>query len=230
MRKVNYPVWAKYIYSLIKDDVPADAAGLELAAGTCRITNHLSSYFPKLLATDISKNMLASGESDLFPKVCCDMALLPFKTKFDFIYSTFDSVNYLTSRKKLLKMFAEVSNLLTDTGLFTFDASLERNSILYSEDPERKGSFKGIKYTQKSEYDSKSKIHKNSFLIKSKTGEIYSEIHRQKIFPFETYFELLEHAGLYVKNCYDAFSYKEGSPESERVQFITKKIKRNVNL
>jgi hypothetical protein len=60
--------------------------------------------------------------------------------------------------------------------------------------------------------------------MKRKSGEVYTEVHRQKIFTFETYFELLELAGLTVKNCYDAFSFEEGNADSERVQFITKKF------
>jgi SAM-dependent methyltransferase len=230
MRKVNYSLWAKYIYTLVNEDITRNSTALELGAGNCSLTNHLCSFFPKLFATDISKNMLLSDESALVSKVCCDMAMLPFKTKFDLIYCTFDSVNYLTSRQKLLDMFKQVSNLLADKGIFTFDASLEKNSLLYAKEPERWGTYKGIKFKQKSEYDIKTKIHKNSFLIKLRTGEIFSEVHNQKIFSFETYFELLERAGLSVRECYEAFSYKEGSPESERVQFITKKIKRNVNI
>ena len=230
MRNVNYSGWAKYIFTLVEKDTTRNSTGLELGAGNCRLANHLGAFYPKLVATDISKNMLASDECALFPKVCCDMAILPFKTKFDFIYCTFDSVNYLTSRKKLLEMFKEVANLLTNEGIFTFDVSLEKNSLRYSKEPERQGTYKGVKFRQKNEYDIKTKIHKNIFLIKLNSGECFSEIHHQKIYSFETYFELLEKAGLFVRNCYDAFSYKEGSPESERVQFITKKIKRNVNL
>jgi SAM-dependent methyltransferase len=230
MRKVNYSVWAKYIYSLVNEGMPKSSTALELGAGNCSLANYFCLYFPKLLVTDISPNMLMSNRSELFPKVCCDMAALPFKTKFDIIYSTFDSVNYLTSRKKLLDMFKQVNNLLTDKGVFTFDASLENNSLLHAKEPERKGSYKGTKFKQKSEYDTVTKIHKNTFMIKLETGEIFSEVHKQKIFPFETYFELLELAGMMVKHCYVAFTYKDGNGESERVQFITKRIRKNVDL
>jgi SAM-dependent methyltransferase len=224
MSKVNYSFWAGYIYSLVKEDAARNSPVLELGAGNCNLSNHFHFYFPNLLATDISKNMLLSDDSALTSKVCCDMTMLPFKSKFDIIYCCFDSVNYLTSRKKLSAMFKQVSGLLSDKGIFTFDASLEKNSLLCAKVPERKGSYKGIKFTQKSEYDIKTKIHKNTFLIRLKPGEIFSEVHNQKIYSFETYFELLELSGLWVKNCYETFSYKEGSASSQRVQFITKKV------
>jgi SAM-dependent methyltransferase len=230
MRKVNYSVWAKYIHSLVKENTTKNSTALELGAGNCSFADKFYCFFPNLIVTDISKNMLLSGGSKLYPRVCCDMANLPFKTKFDVIYCTFDSVNYLISRKKLLNMFKQAAMLLSDSGILTFDASLEKNSLLYANEPERSGVYKGIKFKQKTEYNIKTKIHKNTFLIKLKSGEMFSEIHNQRIFPFETFFELLDRAGLFVRNCYEAFSYKEGGPESERVQFIIKKIKKDVNF
>jgi len=230
MHKVNYPLWTKYIYSLIKKVADKRSAVLELGAGNCTLANNLSAFFPKLIATDISRNMLLASEKNYVSRVCCDMALLPFKNMFDIVYSTFDSVNYLTSRKRLLNMFKQVSSVLSDDGIFTFDASLEKNSLRFAKEPERSGIYKEIEFRQRNEYDTKTRIHKNIFFIKLNTGEVFKEVHRQKIYPFETYFDLLETAGLTVNNCYDAFSYKEGGPESNRVQFITKKIRRNVNL
>ncbi|MGA7721820.1 MAG: class I SAM-dependent methyltransferase [Ignavibacteriaceae bacterium] len=225
MRSVNYSLWAKYIYSLVKDDIAGSSSVLELGAGNCNFTNKLCSYFPNILATDISRNMLISGDGALLPRVCCDMKMLPFKSQFDLIYSCFDSVNYISSRKNLLSMFKQISKLLPDSGIFTFDASLEKNSLAYAKKPERSGTYKGIKFSQKSEYNLNTKIHKNTFILKLKSGEYFSEVHNQKIFSFETYFNLLELAGLRVRNCYEAFSFKQGSASSERVQFIIKKVK-----
>ena len=157
------------------------------------------------------------------------MTNIPFKIKFDLIYSTFDSVNYLTSRKKLLDLFKQVSELLSPDGVFTFDASLEKNSMTHIKEPLRKGIFNGIHFEQTSEYNKISRVHKNVFMIKDNDG-IHTEVHRQKIFPFETYFELMDLAGLYVKRCYNSFSYDEGNADSERVQFILKKVKSNAKL
>jgi len=47
------------------------------------------------------------------------------------------------------------------------------------------------------------------------------------IYPFETYFELIPKAGLYVVCCYKAFSFVKGNSSSERLQFIVKKAQRN---
>jgi len=226
MRKVDYSTWAKYLFTLVREGCTEDSKALELGAGNCKLADHLSGCFPDLIATDISRYMLFSNKNKFYPKVCCDMSALPFKSKFEIIYCTFDSVNYLTSKKKLFKLFKEAANCLSGSGVFTFDASLEKNSFIYTKVPERNGIYKGIKFRQVSVYNPATRIHKNTFTIKLRTGEVFSEVHKQKIYPFETYFELLEKAGLAVSNCYKAFSYKDGSGDSERVQFITRRIKK----
>ncbi len=224
MKKVDYKVWSEYIASLVSRYVGSNARTLELAAGNCTFASYFMSYYPHLIATDISKSMLSAETKPRVVKVCCNMTNLPFKNKFDLVYSTFDSINYLTTRNKMLNTFKEVSSLLSDKGVFTFDASLEKNSVKHAKVPIRTGSYKGIKFKQQSQYDATSRIHKNIFMIKL-DGKIHTEIHRQKIYPFEVYFELLELAGLYVVQCYDSFSYDEGSADSERIQIIARKRK-----
>ncbi len=224
MRKVSYRTWAHYLDSLVDGYLRPNAKILELAAGNCKLANYFMQFYPNIIATDISKNMLASDKKDIVPKVCCNMTDLPFKSKFDLVYSTFDSINYLKNSKLLLKMFREVASVLNDNGIFTFDASMEKNSLVHTRIPERKGIYKGIRFLQKSRYNSKTRVHTNAFNLKFPDGEVYSEIHHQKIYTFETYFDLLEKAGLYVVKCYDSFSFRDGNTNSERVQFLTKKM------
>ncbi len=225
MRKVQYEIWAKYIYTLVENYVKKNSNVLELAAGNCNFAKHFKRYYPNLIATDISINMLTSVWNASVPKVCCEMTKLPFKEKFSLIYSSFDSVNYLTSRKKLLDLFKQIYELLEDKGIFTFDVSLEKNSLIHSQVADRQGNYKGITFKQRSEYNKATRIHKNIFLIKLENNKVYKEIHKQKIYPFETYFELIELAGLSVMECFKAFTYKKGRPDSERVQFILRKVK-----
>ncbi|MFZ1281126.1 MAG: hypothetical protein WAR59_09830, partial [Ignavibacteriaceae bacterium] len=69
----------------------------------------------------------------------------------------------------------------------------------------------------------KTKIHKNVFTITYPNGKEYSETHTQKIYSFDTFFELAEKSGLYIVNCYKAFSFTKGKATSDRVQFIMKR-------
>lgn len=221
MDEVNYKRWAKYIYILAKDKIHPDSDILELASGNCRLSENLLHKNKKIICTDISKQMLM--KSPYKRKIVCDMTSLPFNQKFDLIFSTFDSVNYLLSKNKLLMLFKEVHRLLKEDGLFTFDVSLEKNSYIHQKDSKKSGRTKNYKYYRKSVYDPSTGIHSNYFKILDDVGNIYSEVHKQKIFKFNEYFELLDKAGFYVVNCFKTFTSKDANENSNRVQFIVKR-------
>ena len=126
--------------------------------------------------------MLQQGNEINLRKVCCDMTSLPFNGKFDFIFSTFDSVNYLLSKSKLLSLFTEVKSVLSENGIFTFDVSLENNSLEFKRNQKTKGFVKGYSFKRTSKYNPKSRIHKNTFEITNRFGEVIQEEHRQKIY------------------------------------------------
>jgi SAM-dependent methyltransferase len=219
MRTIKYDQWANYLYKIVRSYVGKNSSVLELGAGNGKLANHLSNHFPCIIISDISFSMICQAKPGQFKKVCCDMTAIPFKNHFDLIYATFDSINYLTSKKKLLLMFKEIKRILRDGGIFTFDISLEPNSLKHVKEPFRKGRYNGIEYVQKSFYNPKSRIHKNIFRMEF-NNEIFTEIHKQKIYPFAEYFRLIEKAGLYVIECFEAFSFRDGNAGSERVQFI----------
>ncbi|MDP2364696.1 MAG: hypothetical protein Q8M94_13125, partial [Ignavibacteria bacterium] len=88
-----------------------------------------------------------------------------------------------------------------------------------------KGRSKGFTFQRKSIYLSKSKIHKNIFTITYPNGDVFTETHKQKIFAYNTFFDLADKSGLYVVNCYKAFSIQKGRETSDRVQLIMKRKK-----
>jgi ubiquinone/menaquinone biosynthesis C-methylase UbiE len=221
MDEVNYKRWAKYIYCIAKDKINPASDILELASGTCQLTSNLLHKNKRIICTDLSKQMLLQS---IYPnKVVCDMVSLPFKNQFDLIFSTFDSINYLLSQKKIYSMFCEVNRCLRKDGIFTFDASLEKNSYIHQKDSKKNGSTKDFSYKRKSIFDPETRIHKNIFEITNKSGRVFTEVHKQKIYDFNTYFELLDKAGFYVVHCYKAFTLKDGNADTDRVQFIVKR-------
>jgi SAM-dependent methyltransferase len=223
MKSIDYEKWADYIYILSKDIQRTNLSALEIACGTGTIAKHLSKRFKNIVVCDHSAAMLGQIDNSKLIRVCCDMMELPFKNKFDFIYSTFDSVNYLLSKEKILKMFNAVSDSLADDGLFAFDVSMEKNSVRYQRYLNRKGKFQKISYSQKSFYNDKSRIHYNAFEITLPDGTKVEEMHKQKIYAFEDYFRFIEATDFYVHKCYEAFSYKDADENTERIQFILKK-------
>jgi len=223
MNKVNYDAWAEYLYDIIKDSIPTDSNVLELAGGSGSISFYLQKYFHEYILTDKSWYMLNKASEYSLSLVCCDMQYLPFKKKFGLILSTFDSVNYLLTKKSLQNMFSSVQKILDENGIFTFDASLFMNSIALAEEKVTTNKYKNIHYKQISHYDTESRIHSNVFIINLPGQNEIVEIHRQRIWDFEEYFDIMDKCGLYVVDCFENFTMKKGKPTSKRVQFIVRK-------
>lgn len=223
MRSIDYKQWSSYITDISKEINKDKISVLELASGTGEVASFLKNKFGVFTSSDLSLNMLKQFQSDKCDRVCCNFLNLPFKNKFDFIFTTFDSINYLTKKSMLLSLLKEVNSILRVDGIFTFDASLENNSLRYFKHLNRKGKHDGIKYKQTSKYDKKDRIHYNYFEITLADGRKVEEIHKQKIYYFEEYFDIIEKSEFYVYRCYEAFTFENAKPESERAQFILKK-------
>lgn len=230
MRFINYEMWVVYLLKISKEIKKKNLTALELACGNGKIAEKISKKFSFYVASDLSKFMLNEINPKIKNKVCCSFTAIPFKKKFDFIFSTFDSINYLTTKEKFIKMLSEVESILSEDGIFTFDASMENNSLKFQKYLNRKGEFEGIRFKQISKYNSKLRIHQNKFIFKLADGKEIEEIHNQKIYRFEDYFEMISQSNLYVANCYEAFSFENANSETERIQFVLKKRKNNVNI
>ncbi len=225
MKDVDYNIWSEYIKKIADIHLKGIERVLELASGNCSIGKILSSKFRTFIASDISFSMLKSSDSPDVTKICCDMTSLPFKTKFDFIFSAFDSINYISNRKKLFKFFIDINNLLNDGCIFTFDASMESNSLNYTVPKNTSYRFNDYSFRKVSRYKKLKKTHYNLFVIDHISGTEYKELHKQKIYNFETYFKLAEKAGLKMQAYYNYFTFEQAGPESERVQFVMRKTK-----
>ena len=86
MRRIKYDKWADYLYEIVRKDCRKKSEVLELAAGDCTFALYFRKYFPSIIVSDLSRWMLKSKYVRL-NKVCCNMLYLPFKSKFDLIYS-----------------------------------------------------------------------------------------------------------------------------------------------
>jgi len=231
MRDVNYKKWSKYLLDVISEHLDKkNPSVLELGAGNCKIAGYISKKYHNITVSDLSLPMLQQSKKVFINKICCDMTSLPFNKKFDLIYSTFDSVNYILSKRKLLTLFLEVKKVLSVSGIFTFDVSLEKNSLDFEGYYTTEGEINGHSFTRKSKYNSSSRIHKNVFSITDEYCNVKKEIHKQKIYKFETYFDVIAKAGMYVVECLDAFTFNNGNQNSERVQFVIKSNNTNAKF
>ena len=224
MQKLDYESWSNYILLIAEDNLSTDSKILELGSGNCKMANIIVGKYQNYIATDISISMLRASNVNGFSKICCDMSLLPFKIKFDFIFSAFDSINYILKKKSLFNLFKEVKQLLRDDGIFTFDVSLEENSVNFIISKTIEGQYNGNSYRMVSKYNKRTRIHSNNFYIWNKAGEKFKEMHKEKIYNIDTYFELSEKAGLQTVECYDCFDFSDVNSKSKRAQFVMRKM------
>ncbi len=227
MSKIDYKLWAKYINILSKNIVKKNFYLLELSGGTGKLASILYNKSKKYVLCDLSKEMLIQSKTTIIPRVCCSNLSLPFKRKFNLIIMTFDSINYFLTKKQLLQFFSQIFNILENDGIFLFDASMLQNSINSLKKLNRNGIIDKISYIQKSNFNIKTKIHTNKFLIRN-GNKYFKEIHKQKIYSLTDFLDILDHSGLYASHCYEAFSFQKASENSERVQFVVRK--KNVNF
>ena len=224
MKNVDYFNWSNYILEIAEDKFNHEANVLELAAGNCKMADLISRKYNNYICSDISSSMLKVYSQNGLKKVCCDMSWLPFKRKFDFIFSAFDSINYILKKKNLIKLFNEVHSVLSDTGIFTFDVSLEKNSLKFVEGKTSEDFYNGFLFIRKSQYKERNRIHYNNFIITHNSGFEVKEMHQQKIYDLDIFFKLSEDAGFYTEHCYSCFTFKDINPESERAQFVMRKV------
>lgn len=220
MRKIDYGAWANYISDLAEFSSLNVKLALEIAGGNGALANKLNGKFQNIILTDLSLAMLKKNNNEKLSKVCCDMRSLPFSKKFDFIYSAFDSVNYLMTKEELRKFFLEVKKILAADGVFTFDVGLEKNSLKHLRFLNRSGEVNGIKFQQISKFDKRKKIHLNRFLFDFPDGRKIEEVHRQRIYSLTEIFEVLDGAGFFVAECFEAFTFKDVNSKTERAQFL----------
>ncbi|QQS38010.1 MAG: class I SAM-dependent methyltransferase [Ignavibacteriales bacterium] len=230
MRTVNYKAWAKYIFAISKNHLSRNPKVLELASGEGKLANFLRVYYPDIIVSDLSFEMVKRIKGFEGYKVCLNMTSLPFKQKFDLIICAFDSINYLTSRIKIQQFFKSVKMLMNQNSIFTFDASLLNNSLKSNKSVTLKNRVNGIEYSQSSSFNTKTRIHKNEFIIQDGDNRIIKETHNQKIYDFDFYFTAAEKSGLYVSECFKAFTFEEAKAVNERVQFILRKNRQNADI
>lgn len=225
MKNIDYSLWAKYIIDITKKyNIPVNFV-LEVGGGNGKLAKVLSRKFPDYILSDKSISLLNNCTSKM-KRICCDMNALPFKeNQFDFVLAAFDTVNYLTSQKGFVQLLSGISSITNHGGIFTFDVSLEKNSIPHINGKMKKYKYEDQKIEHLSVYDLKKRVHRNEFTFYRKDNVVEKEIHKQKIFPFDFYLKEIEKSDFYIVDCLEAFGFRKGKSESKRVQFILKKVR-----
>ncbi len=230
MFHVDYKKWAHYIHQIIREWQPQCNSILDISCGTGSFLLSLKSKGIERVGFDLSFDMVKIANQKIktgaqhISFYQGDMIFFHLKKKFNVVVCLYDSINYLPDFSIWRKLFDSVSNILSEKGLFVFDICTEKNSVKYFNNYSEKHGGIDYEYLRESSYDRKKHIHENKFAInfKKELNE-YVETHRQKIFYLKEIIKFFQLTNFQLLGYFDDFSFKKGSEESLRVNFVLQK-------
>ena len=179
----DYNKISSFIDKTIKKFKPDSELVCDLGCGTGIIACNLSKLGYDMIGIDISDDMLAkarvnaaNSNVDNLLLLCQDICDFELYGTVDVIYSTLDTINYITDKNELKRLFKLVKNYLNYNGLFIFDINTDYK-------------FRSILGNNNFIYDNDDLFCSWSSEYSDKTGFCYHAL---------TYFEALED-GKYVK-------------------------------
>jgi len=232
MEDVDYKKWADYIEEIFKNNSLKPELVLDLGCGTGSFTIEMARRGYNMIGLDISTDMLScasekarnEGLEILFLNQ--DMSCFELYGTVDTIVSLMDSINYITDKRDLRRLFKLVVNYLNPGGLFIFDINsrykFERildNNVFYSVDDE-------VTYIWQNKYNRKNKICEFdlTFFIKNgKAYQRYDELHYERSYSIDELKEIISASGLKLKGIYNCLTFRPPSEKSERIFFVCRK-------
>jgi SAM-dependent methyltransferase len=229
---VNYSKWADYIESIIKRKNGKPSLILDLGCGTGNFCIEMSKRGYDMIGLDISVDMLAcakskaenEGQNILFLNQ--DMTDFELYGTVDVIVCLMDSMNYITDKSSIKRLFKLVMNYLNPEGLFVFDINsyykLEQvlgSNVFYDISNE-------ITYIWQNKFDTKKKISTfdlTFFINDNGMYRRYDEVHSERAYTLSEMQELIGLQGLELLDIYDELNFKKPREKSERIFFVCKK-------
>lgn len=227
MDSVPYDYWFDYIeflWQYHRKNTPQDI--LELACGTGNMMKRFMERGYSIDGIDKSSAMLAEAEKKLAEGefsgelYCQDMRKLSLTHNYDFIYSVFDSMNYILSPDDLELVFKGVQEHLSDRGLFIFD--FNTRSRLQQIEPGYTD-FHGENFDCKWQdiVEKENNTWKVKLTISIDGSErFFHEQHEETSFALSKVNKILQKSGFNFINCFDSTSLRPGKEASNRVYFV----------
>lgn len=232
MHNVDYVRWADYIHKLFMYYDLHPKRILNVACGTGSIDVLLAQKGYKVYGMDIALPMLlravekAKSHGVQLVLWQQDMRYLTVSKPFDAILCLYDSINYITTKEDMVRVFLNVSRALVPKGVFIFDITTEYNIVKYFNRQTYAESYDEYSYIWKNFYLPHEKICKTIltfFLKENDHYRKYEELHIQRIYSVSEIKDMLNDCGFKLLSAFDAFTFNKNNKESERVNFTAVK-------
>lgn len=226
---INYKEWSKFILTKCNKYKIKMNKYIDLACGTCNITEYVHKEFQRTIAVDISPDMLSIGEEKLRYKnitfICQDISKLNINESFDLATCSLDGSNYIIEDKELQNYFNCVYKHLSNNGLFIFDMNsyyklinIMGNNLFNYDD-------KNVVYMWQNTCENEIVDMDLTFFIKEK--ELYrrfDESHVERAYTEEAVTKYLKESGFKILEVLDGYTNNNATVNSERILYIAQKI------
>lgn len=226
---VDYDENLKYIEKIFERHLAFKPHLLaELACGTGSMTKRFSEKGYDVIGIDMAQDMLNVAREKCDGNVLLlnqDMTEFELFGTVDAIVCLLDSVNYVESKEKLLKMFKLVENYLEFGGVFVFDinSAYKLRNILAENTFVRETEH--VLSVWENEQDENCVHFYLNFFVENEDGTYnrFSEEHTEYIREADEIKNLLEQAGLINITCYAENSFTYPDEKTERIFFVANK-------
>lgn len=233
MKDIDYAEWAKYIEQIFKENKIKPSLIADLGCGTGSFCIAMAEKGYDMIGIDISSDMLSCAKEKSTIKsldilfVNQDMVEFELYGTVDVITCLVDSINYITEKKDVKRLFNLVHNYLNPGGIFIFDINTKYkfeeildNNVFYSVDDD-------ISYIWENNYDINTQICQfdlTLFVREKDKYKRYDEIHYERAYSTEELKSFIEEANLRVEAVYNCLEFLPPKEESERIFFVCKKL------
>ncbi len=234
MSDVDYQKRTEYLCSLFNRFDRMPSLMLDLACGTGEFSNRFAKAGASVIGVDISYDMLSiareksaeQGNDVLY--LCQDAAELDLYGTIDGAICCLDSLNHITDYERFCKAIGRVSLFLEKDRLFIFDLNTEykhreilgNNTFVIDTDE--------VYCVWQNEYNKENNIVDINLDFFTPDGDGYfrtGESFCERAYTNEQIQNALEKAGLKIEAIFDDMSENAPSENSERVVYVTRKVK-----
>ena len=232
MYDVDYREWATYIQEIFKKYNISPNSVLDLGCGTGNLTMEMAKRSYEMIGIDISTDMLmCAKEKSLREEIDIlylnqDMSNFELYGTVDVVICLMDSLNYITKKNDLKRLFKRVNNYLNPGGLFIFDVNtqfkLEKvlgNNVFYDVGDE-------ISYIWDNNYDKGKKLCEFDLTFFIKENNMYNrceELHYERAYTDTEIKALIKRADLNLLHAYEALKFSKPNQKSERIFYVCRK-------
>lgn len=235
-QNIDYKERADYIFEILKNINHHPEILLDLACGTGSLSIEFAKKKADVIAVDGSCEMLSIAQQKAYEQqqnilfLNQRMERLNLYGTVDTVVCSLDSINHVTQKSLVQKIFDRIYLFLDDNGIFIFDANtilkhqriLANNTFIY----DMEDVFCAWQNTLEDDGETVT-IHLDFF---EKSQDVYvrsEEQFQEKAYSIDLLSEMLGKSGFEIIDIYDHMTFERADESSEKVEFIVRKVKRN---